>query len=154
MAKTPSFVVSLLTQDNDYQVEQAASAEDAARALGVDVQIIYADNDSILQSQQILKFIQGNPELHPDGIVLEPVGGTGLPQVARAATSISRALPAKGGVIIVPRANPRAPRLGQFWARRLRPGKAGSSSGLSHHCLRIAGKLFSHPPPSRHFVRR
>ena len=85
MAKTPSFLVSLLTQDNDYQVEQAASAEDAARALGVDVQIIYADNDSILQSQQILKFIQGDPELHPDGIVLEPVGGTGLPQVARAA---------------------------------------------------------------------
>ena len=63
MVKEPlqdSFVVSLLTQDNDYQVEQAASAEDAARALGVDVQIIYADNDSILQSQQILKFIQGD----------------------------------------------------------------------------------------------
>ncbi len=86
VAKMPSFVVSLLTQDNDYQVEQAAAAEEAARSIGVGVQIIYADNDSILQSQQILKFIQGDPELHPDGIILEPVGGTGLPQVARAAT--------------------------------------------------------------------
>lgn len=85
VATTPSIVVSLLTQDNDYQVEQAASAEEAARNLGVGVQILYADNDSILQSQQILKFIQGNPELRPDGIILEPVGGTGLPQVAKAA---------------------------------------------------------------------
>ena len=31
MAKKPTIVVSLLTQDNDYQVEQAASAEEAAR---------------------------------------------------------------------------------------------------------------------------
>ena len=85
MARTPKFVVSLITNDNDYQVEQAASAEEAARTLGVGLQVIYADNDSIQQSQQILKFIQGDPEQHPDGIIMEPVGGTGLPQVARAA---------------------------------------------------------------------
>ena len=85
MATTPTIVVSLLTQDNDYQVEQAAAAEEVAQSLGVAVQILYADNDSILQSQQILKFIQCEPENRPDGIILEPVGGTGLPQVARAA---------------------------------------------------------------------
>ena len=72
----------------DYQVEQAASAEDAARKLGIGVQVIYADNDSILQSQQILKFVQGEAELRPDGIILEPVGSTGLPQVARAAVQL------------------------------------------------------------------
>ena len=85
MATKPTIVVSLLTQDNDYQVEQAASPEEAARNLGVGVQVLYADNDSIQQSQQILKFIQGDAELRPDGIILEPVGGTGLPQVAKAA---------------------------------------------------------------------
>jgi ribose transport system substrate-binding protein len=85
VATKPNLVVSLLTQDNDYQVEQAASAEEASRRVGADVQVIYADNDTIQQSQQILKFVQGEPELHPDGIILEPVGGTGLPQVARAA---------------------------------------------------------------------
>ena len=85
MAAKPNLVVSLLTQDNDYQVEQAVSAEEAARRLGVDLQVLYADNDSILQSQQILKYVQGEPEVRPDGIILEPVGGTGLPQVARAA---------------------------------------------------------------------
>jgi len=51
----------------------------------VDVQIVYADNDAINQSSQILKAIQAAPEDRPDAIVFEPVGGTALPQVARAA---------------------------------------------------------------------
>jgi ribose transport system substrate-binding protein len=80
-------VVSLITQDNDYQVEQAAAAEETARRLGVDVEIFYADGDSIHQSQQILKFVQADTASRPDGIILEPVGGTGLPQVARAAAT-------------------------------------------------------------------
>lgn len=80
-------VVSLITQDNDFQVEQAAAAEDAARKLGVDVEILYADSDSIQQSQQVLSFVQAKPESRPDGIILEPVGGPALPQVARAAVA-------------------------------------------------------------------
>jgi ABC-type sugar transport system substrate-binding protein len=80
-------VVSLITQDNDYQVEQAVAAEDSARRLGVDVEILGADADSIQQSQQILKFVQAAPEARPDAIVLEPVGGLALPQVARAAVA-------------------------------------------------------------------
>jgi len=85
MAKTQTFVVSLITEDNDYQVEQAAAAEGVARALGVQLKVIFADSNSIQQSQQVLEFIQCAPELRPDGIILEPVGGTALPQVARAA---------------------------------------------------------------------
>jgi ABC-type sugar transport system substrate-binding protein len=78
-----SFLVSLTTSDNDYQIEQAASAESTARRLGFDLQIIYADNDAITQSQQLLEVIQsGN---RPNAIVFEPAGSTGLPQVARAA---------------------------------------------------------------------
>lgn len=81
------FLVSLTTNDNDYQAEQAASAEQAARKFGVDVEILYADNDAINQSTQILNAIQGSTEERPDGIIFEPVGGTALPQVARAAAS-------------------------------------------------------------------
>jgi len=85
--KKLKFLVSLTTNDNDYQIEQAAAAEEAARRLGADVQIIYAENDSITQSQQILSVIQSRSEPHPDGIIFEPVGGTALPQVARAAVA-------------------------------------------------------------------
>jgi len=79
------FLVSLTTRDNDYQLEQAAAAQEAARRLGVDLEILYAENDAITQSTQILKTVQASPELRPDAIVFEPVGGTSLPQVARTA---------------------------------------------------------------------
>ena len=79
------FVASLTTNDNDYQMEQAAAAQEAASRLNVDLEIIYAENDAILQSQQLLKIIQSNSDAHPDGIIFEPVGGTAFPQVAKAA---------------------------------------------------------------------
>lgn len=85
--KKPNFVLSLTTRDSDYQAEQAAAAEEAARRLGIDLQVLYAENDTIVQSQQLLNIIQSNSGAHPDGIIFEPVGGTGLPQVARAAVS-------------------------------------------------------------------
>lgn len=86
MAKT-RILVSLTTNDNDYQIEQAQSAEQAAAKLGVNAEIIYANNDAINQSTQILRAIQAPPEDRPSAIVFEPVGGTALPQVARAAAA-------------------------------------------------------------------
>lgn len=82
----PKVLVSLTTNDNDYQREQAASAEDAAKRAGVEIQIIYAENDAINQSQQLLKAIQSPAGTRPDAVVFEPVG-TGLPQVAKAAVA-------------------------------------------------------------------
>lgn len=79
------FLVSLITKENDFQREQAASAETAARELGVDLDVVYADGDTITQSTQILKCIQTHAALRPSGIIVEPAGGTGLPQVAKAA---------------------------------------------------------------------
>jgi len=81
------FLISLTTDDNDYQIEQAQSAEQTARNLGVELQILYANNDAITQSTQILKAVQAAETLRPDAIVFEPVGGTALPQVARASVS-------------------------------------------------------------------
>ena len=76
-------VVSLITKENDYQLEQAASAEAAANKLGVKVRIVYAGNDAVQQTQQILAFIQ-DPAKRPDAILAEPVG-TSMEQIARAA---------------------------------------------------------------------
>ena len=84
MAKL-KFLVSLTNDDNDYQIEQKESATQAAQKTGVEVQIVHAQNDAISQSTQILKAVQSPKELRPDAIIFEPVGGTALPQVARAA---------------------------------------------------------------------
>lgn len=82
------FLVSLPTSSNDFQIAQALSAEQAARKLAVDVEIVYSDNDAINQSTQILKAIQGPIKSRPDAIVIEPASGTALPQVARAACAV------------------------------------------------------------------
>jgi ribose transport system substrate-binding protein len=85
--KRLNFVVSLTNDDNDYQQEQAAVAEKAARRLGVDVKIIHAKNDALVQSQQLLQYVQGSEAARPDAIVFEPAGGTAFPQVAKAAAA-------------------------------------------------------------------
>jgi ABC-type sugar transport system substrate-binding protein len=81
-------LVSLTTKDNDFQREQAAAAERAAAKLGMKIDVIFADNDAITQSQQLLEVIQSRSASRPDAIVLEPVG-TGFPQVAMEAAKAS-----------------------------------------------------------------
>jgi len=80
-------LVSLTTDDNDYQIEQAKSAESIAQRLNLSVEVLYAGNDAINQSTQLLRAIQAAPQDRPAAIVFEPVGGTALPQVAKAAVS-------------------------------------------------------------------
>jgi ABC-type sugar transport system substrate-binding protein len=84
--KTLKFVVSL-PNNNSYQKEQAAAATNAARQLGAEVQILYADNDSIMQSQQLLEIIQSHKESKPDAILFEPLTSTALQRVGEAAVN-------------------------------------------------------------------
>jgi len=85
MMKKLRFLVSLHSRENDFQVAQAQSAEEAARKLVSDLEIVYADDDAVHQSTELLKAIQARVESRPDAIVVEPVGGMALPQVAGAA---------------------------------------------------------------------
>ena len=81
------FLVSLHTRENDFQVAQAKNAEDTARKLGSEAEIVFADNDAVNQSTQLLKAIQSRAESRPDAIVVEPIGSAALPQVAQAASA-------------------------------------------------------------------
>ena len=76
-------IVALTTRENDYQAEQAVAVAEMAARLGIQIQVIYADNDAVNQTQQLIKIIQ-DPTQRPDAILVEPVG-TGMPQVAKAA---------------------------------------------------------------------
>jgi ribose transport system substrate-binding protein len=80
------FLVSLHNRENDFQVAQAQCALATARKLGIDVEMVFSEDDAVNQSTQLLNAIQGKKEARPDAIVLEPVG-TALPQVAKAANS-------------------------------------------------------------------
>src|SRR5260370_33116717 len=87
--KKPSVLLSLVTADNDFQLEQAAAAHQAARQFDAEIQVIYADSDAIQQGEQLLEVIHGRGS-RPDAIIVQPAGGTGLPQVAR--TAVARAI--------------------------------------------------------------
>jgi ribose transport system substrate-binding protein len=101
-------LVSLTTNDNDYQVEQANAAEEAARKQGVELQLLYAGNDAINQSTQLLKAVQAAEAERPHAIIFEPVGGTALPQVGKAAVSAGM------GWVVLNREAPYVPELRQL----------------------------------------
>ncbi|MGH9773195.1 MAG: sugar ABC transporter substrate-binding protein, partial [Candidatus Acidiferrales bacterium] len=84
--KKPKCVLSL-PGDNLYLREQTSAAEAATNRLGMDLEVISAEMDPILQSQQLLAHVQGRESERPDAILIEPVNATGLPRVAEAAVS-------------------------------------------------------------------
>jgi len=80
-------IVVSLPNDNAYQHEQALAAKATAHLLGLELQVLQANDDSITQSQQLLEIIQSHPESRPHALVVEPVTATGLRRVAEAAVS-------------------------------------------------------------------
>lgn len=79
-------VLSLITRENDYQLEQAKAAELVAQQQNIDLEIFYADSNSITQSAQLLDVIH-KYKAALSAILVEPAGSTEFPQVARAAVS-------------------------------------------------------------------
>jgi len=82
------FLLSVQNDNNDYQIEQVKSARQAAARCGVDLEVECAQDDGILQSQQLLHHIQAGAASRPKVIIFEPAGSTTLPHVARAAAGV------------------------------------------------------------------
>jgi ribose transport system substrate-binding protein len=85
--KKLKLLLSLIMEENAYQKLLAANARDAAQRLGIDLEILFAGNDAVTQSTQLLDAIQSSSkDSRPDGIICAPVGTT-LLQVARQAVA-------------------------------------------------------------------
>jgi len=69
-----------------YLEEQIKAAHSAAARLGVELEVLNAEMDPVLQSQQLLGFVQSRDE-KPEAILVEPVSAVGLPRVAEAAVA-------------------------------------------------------------------
>jgi ABC-type sugar transport system substrate-binding protein len=80
-------VVVSLPNDNAYQHEQGVVAKAAGARLGLDLQVLHANDDSIAQSQQLLEIIQATSVIRPSAFVVEPVTATGLRRVAEVAVA-------------------------------------------------------------------
>jgi ABC-type sugar transport system substrate-binding protein len=81
----PKIVVSLLSQDHEFQQLQAAEAERAASRAGVTVETLYARNNPRLQIEQLYRFIHAPENARPAAIIVHPVSDDGLAAVAREA---------------------------------------------------------------------
>lgn len=84
--KKLKFVLAL-PGDTTYLRAQTAAAQATAERLGVQLEVISAQMDSVAQGQQLLNFVQAKADSRPDGIILEPVSAAGLPRVAEAAVA-------------------------------------------------------------------
>ena len=86
--KKLNLVVSLKGMNESYYArEQATVARRAAEQWGAQVEVLYAEGDPVLQSQQLLQRIQSRTTPRPDAILVEPVSQLGLPRVAEAAAA-------------------------------------------------------------------
>jgi len=82
-----SRIIVSLPNDNAYQHEQGLVARSTAERMGLDLQLINAQDDSITQSQQLLKIIQSSKDSRPSAFLVEPVTATGLRRVAEVAVA-------------------------------------------------------------------
>jgi ribose transport system substrate-binding protein len=80
-------IVVSLPNDNAYQHEQKVVAKSIGVRMGLDVQVIQADDDSATQSQQLLKIIESPAASWPNAFLVEPVSATGLRRVAEGAVA-------------------------------------------------------------------
>lgn len=78
-------IVSLPEQDNEYQALQTSEAVATASAMGLDLDILYAENTAVLQIQQILRAMRAQPA--PRALVVEPVATEALDRVVAKAAA-------------------------------------------------------------------
>jgi ribose transport system substrate-binding protein len=70
-------VVALHGQDNEFQLLQARDAAAAAKRAGLGVEVVFAENNAMLQVQQLVRIAGAPAAERPKAIVVEPVTGDG-----------------------------------------------------------------------------
>ncbi len=76
-------VVALLSDQQEFQLMQAADARASAARAGLDVEVMFADNNAVQQIHQLFVQIHAPEAERPAAIVAETVTGEGLERVAR-----------------------------------------------------------------------
>jgi ABC-type sugar transport system substrate-binding protein len=85
MSLKPKVLLSLLTDQEEFQRMQADAARSAAMREAIDLEIAFADNSPVVQIQQIYRAVNGPEESRPRAIVIQAVAMTGVEGAARTA---------------------------------------------------------------------
>jgi len=81
-------LVSLLSDEQEFQVMQAQDARTSGARLGLDVDVAFAEGHAVVQIQQLFKAIHAPEGERPAALVVEPATGEGLERVARNAVRV------------------------------------------------------------------
>jgi ABC-type sugar transport system substrate-binding protein len=76
-------LVSLLTSEQEFQRMQAADAKATAARLGLEVEVVFAENNAIQQIHQLYQDIHAPEAERPSAIVIEAVSRGGMERLAR-----------------------------------------------------------------------
>jgi ABC-type sugar transport system substrate-binding protein len=112
-------VLSLLTSRQEFQKQQEVEARAAASRAGLDVEVVYVENDPVRQIAQLEDHVKRAPGERPVAFVVEAVATVGFEKIARSAVA------ARIGWVIV---SARAPYLEAV--RRDFPGALVSSASV------------------------
>lgn len=77
------FVVCLTSAEQEYQALQADDARGAAARLRAEVEVLFADDNAVLQIQQLFRFVHAPEAERPAAILLHTRVPDGLERVAR-----------------------------------------------------------------------
>ena len=84
----PKVVLGLLDESQEFQRLQADDAVWAAGEVGLDVEVLYADNNAVVQIQQLYQVVHVPADRRPTVVIVETVAGEGLERLARAAVRV------------------------------------------------------------------
>jgi ABC-type sugar transport system substrate-binding protein len=81
----PEVVLGLLDEGQEFQRMQADDARSAAEEGWLDVEVLYAENNAVLQIQQLYQVVHAPTDRRPSVVIVETVAGEGLERLARTA---------------------------------------------------------------------
>ncbi len=76
-------VVALLDERQDYSQLQATASRAAASKAGLSIDVVFAENNALVQIQQLFCHVQAPEGERPRAIVVQSVTGEGLERIAR-----------------------------------------------------------------------
>jgi ABC-type sugar transport system substrate-binding protein len=76
-------VVSLTSEDQEYQALQGEDAREAGRRLGVEVEVLFAEDNAVQQIQQIFRHVHAPEVERPAALLVHTRAPDGLERVAR-----------------------------------------------------------------------
>jgi ABC-type sugar transport system substrate-binding protein len=80
---TERVVVSLTSAEQEYQALQGQDAREVGRSLGIEVEVLFAEDNAVLQIQQLFAFVHAPESERPAALLVHTRVADGLERVAR-----------------------------------------------------------------------